>query len=103
MSRLLLDTTYLVYAERSGSDLDLAIDDEDDVAIAAVTVAELRAGALLATGKRRTARFGVVDDVGRALDIVNYDVEVAEAHAELLVAVRSRAERCGNAQIPENP
>lgn len=90
MSRVLLDTTYLVDAERSGSDLDQAIDDEDDVAIAAVTVAELRVGALMATGKRRTARFAFVDDVVRALDIVDYDVDVAEAHAELLVAVRSQ-------------
>jgi tRNA(fMet)-specific endonuclease VapC len=90
VSRVLLDTTYLVDAERSGSDLDQAIDDEDDVAIAAVTVAELRVGALMATGKRRTARFAFVDDVVRALDIVDYDVDVAEAHAELLVAVRSQ-------------
>jgi tRNA(fMet)-specific endonuclease VapC len=90
VSRVLLDTTYLVDAERSGLDLDQAIDDEDDVAIAAVTVAELRVGALLATGKRRTARFAFVDDVVRALDVVDYGVEVAEAHAELLVAVRSQ-------------
>jgi tRNA(fMet)-specific endonuclease VapC len=90
VSRVLLDTTYLVDAERSGSDLDQAIDDEDDVAIAAVTVAELRVGALMASGKRRTARFAFVDDVVRALDIVDYDVDVAEAHAELLVAVRSQ-------------
>lgn len=47
-------------------------------------------GALLATGKRRTARFAFVDDVVRALDVVGYGVEVAEAHAELLVAVRSQ-------------
>lgn len=90
MSRILLDTTYLVDAERSGADLDESIDDEDDVAIAAVTVAELRVGALLATGKRRVARFGFVDDVLRALDVVDYDVDVAEAHAKLLVAVRSQ-------------
>lgn len=90
MSRVLLDTTYLVDAERSGSDLDQSIDDEDDVAIAAVTVAELRVGALIATGKRRAARSAFVDDVVRALDIVGYDADVAEAHAELLVAVRSQ-------------
>lgn len=90
MSRILLDTTYLVDAERSGADLDESIDDEDDVAIAAVTVAELRVGALLATGQRRVARFSFVDDVVRGLDVVDYDVDVAEAHAELLVAVRSQ-------------
>ena len=39
MSLLLLDTTFLIDAERGGVDLDDAIDDADDVAIAAVTVA----------------------------------------------------------------
>jgi predicted nucleic acid-binding protein len=41
MSLLLLDTTFLVHAERGGPDLDEAMDDEDGVGIAAVTVAEL--------------------------------------------------------------
>lgn len=90
MSRILLDTTCLVDAERAGVDLDQVIDDDDDVAIAAVTVAELRVGALLATGKRKAARSSFVDDVVRSLDIVDYDVDVAEAHAELLVFVRSK-------------
>ncbi len=90
MSRVLLDTTYLVAAERCGLGLDQAIDDEDDVAIAAVTVAELRVGALRAAGKRRTARCAFVDDVVQALDVVDYGVEVAEAHAELLVAERAQ-------------
>ncbi len=90
MSRVLLDTSCLVDTERSGIDLDQAIDDEDDVAIAAITVAELRVGALLATGKRRAARFGFVEEVVRALDIVDYGVDVAEAHAALLAFVRSK-------------
>jgi tRNA(fMet)-specific endonuclease VapC len=89
VSRVLLDTTYLVDPEHSGSDVDQLIDDEDDVAIAAISVAELRVGALLATGKRRTARFVFADDVVLALDVVDHGVEVAEARAELLVAVRS--------------
>jgi len=90
VSRILLDTTYLIDAERSGDGLDETIDDEDDVAIAAVTIAELRVGALLASGKRREARLAYVDDVIHGIPIVNYDLEVAEAHAELLVAVRTQ-------------
>jgi tRNA(fMet)-specific endonuclease VapC len=54
MSLLLLDTTVLVDVERGGLDLDDAID--DDVAIAAVTVAELLVGVVLASGKCRKAR-----------------------------------------------
>ena len=53
MSRLLVDTTFLIDADRSGGDLDAVIDDDDDVAIAAVTVAELRVGALLARGRHK--------------------------------------------------
>ena len=44
LSRLLLDTTFLVDAERAGNDLDRMIRDEDDVAIAAISVAELSVG-----------------------------------------------------------
>lgn len=88
MSRLLLDTTYLVDAERSKSGLDEVIDDDDDVAIAAVTIAELRVGALLASGRRQASRRAYVDDVTHTFPVVAYDAQVAEAHARLLVAVR---------------
>ncbi|MHB8220539.1 MAG: PIN domain-containing protein [Acidimicrobiales bacterium] len=87
---MLLDTTYLIDAERSGEGLDEAIDDEDDVAIAAVTIAELRVGALLASGKRRKDRLAYVDDVIEAIPAIGYDLEVAAAHAQLLMAVRSQ-------------
>ncbi|MFP3901779.1 MAG: PIN domain-containing protein [Acidimicrobiia bacterium] len=88
MNRLLLDTTFLVDAERSGEELDRAFGDDDDVAIAAVTLAEIRVGALLARGRRRTARAAFVDDVAATVPIVGYDATVAEAHAVLLAAVR---------------
>lgn len=64
------------------------IDDEDDVAIAAVTIAELRVGALLGTRKKAAARTAFVDDVLAAIPVIAYDVVVAEAHARLLVEVR---------------
>jgi len=90
VNRLLFDTTFLVDAERTGNDLDDVIDDGDDVAIAAVTIAELRVGALLATGRRKSARSAYVDDVIATIPVLDYDVDVAEAHAELLVGVRSQ-------------
>lgn len=95
MSRLLFDTTFLIDAERSDEDLDDAIDDNDDVAIAAVTVAELRMGALLASRQHRAARAAYIDDVIDTIPILSYDVEVAEAHAELLVAVRQQGKPRG--------
>jgi tRNA(fMet)-specific endonuclease VapC len=85
---LLLDTTFLVDAEREGGDLDSAIADDDDVAIAAVTVAELLVGVNLAEGKRRTARQAFVDGVLEVVPALPYDIRVARHHAELLTAVR---------------
>ncbi len=88
MTRLLLDTTFLVDAERGAAALDDAIGDEDDAAIAAITVAELRVGVELASGRRRDARRGFVDRLVAALPVVSYDLAVAETHASLLVHVR---------------
>jgi tRNA(fMet)-specific endonuclease VapC len=95
VTRLLFDTTFLIDAERTGDDLDGIIDDDDDVAIAAVTIAELRVGALLANRKRRVARHAYVDDIIATIPVLNYDVDVAEAHAELLVEVRSQGKPRG--------
>ena len=88
MSLLLLDTTFLIEAERQGADLEDAIDDDADVAIAAVTVAELLVGVKLASGRRRAARQAYVDDIIASLPIIAYDFGVAVEHSELLTAVR---------------
>ena len=90
MSRLLLDTTFLIDTERTGGDLDGIIDDDDDVSIAGVTVAELRVGALLANRRNQTARADFVDDVIATIPVLDYDIDVAETHAQLLVEVRSQ-------------
>jgi tRNA(fMet)-specific endonuclease VapC len=64
------------------------IDDGDDVAVAAITVAELRVGVQLANGRRRERRERFVAAVLDAVSIEPYDLEVAEAHADLLAHVR---------------
>ena len=84
MTRLLFDTTFLIDAERSSDNLDAVLDDADDVAIAAVTIAELRVGALLASRGRKASRTAFVNDI-----------VVAEAHAKLLVAVRAQGKPRG--------
>jgi tRNA(fMet)-specific endonuclease VapC len=58
------------------------------VAIAAITVAELRVGVELSEGRNRTRRQAFVDDVVAAVSVLSYDLDVAAAHAELLIAVR---------------
>lgn len=64
------------------------VDDDDDVAIAAITVAELRVGVLLARGRRQAARQAFLEDVRDAIPVLDYDVKVALTHAELLVETR---------------
>lgn len=88
LSLLLLDTTFLVDAERAGAELDALIADNDDVAIAAVTLAELLVGVALARGKRRTRRRSFVDAILEAVPVLPYNGRVARAHATLLTAVR---------------
>jgi tRNA(fMet)-specific endonuclease VapC len=78
----------LVDAERGGDSLDSAINDGDDVAIAAITVAELRVGVRVARGRRREKRERFVAALLDAVSVEVYDLEVAEAHASLLAHVR---------------
>jgi tRNA(fMet)-specific endonuclease VapC len=80
---LLLDTTFLVDAERAGDSLDDVIADEDDVAVAAITIAELRVGVELAASAKRPSREQFVDAVIAAIPVV-------AVHAKLLAAVRRR-------------
>lgn len=60
------------------------------MAIAAISVAELRVGVELSEGRSRTRRQAFVDDVVAAIPVLSYDLDVAAAHAELLVAVRRK-------------
>jgi len=78
----------LVDAERGGDSLADVIDDGDDVAVAAITVAELKVGVQLAKGSRRDKRERFVAAILDAVSIEPYELDVAEAHAALLAHVR---------------
>lgn len=78
----------MVDAERGGDSLEQVVADGDDVAVAAITVAELRVGVQLAKGRRREKRAHFVEAVLNAVSIEPYDLNVAEAHADLLAHVR---------------
>lgn len=88
MTRLLLDTTFLIGAERTAGAVDGLIADDDDAAIAVITVAELRVGVHLTDDARRAGREAFVDLALEVLPVIDYDVDVAAAHAELLAHVR---------------
>ena len=88
MARLILDTTILVASERRAAVLDHLIADEDDVAVAAITAAELLVGVELADARRRSSRTAFVDELLSVLPIEDYDLATARAHARLLAATR---------------
>ena len=88
LDRLILDTTILVAAERTRSDLDRIVADEDDVVIATVTAAELLVGVELATPRRRKGRKAFVEALLELVPIESYDLIVAREHATLLAHAR---------------
>jgi len=78
----------LVTVERTASSLDAVIDDEDDVAIAAITAAELLVGVELAADEHKERRRDVVEAILSTIPIEPYDLDVARTHAALLAHVR---------------
>ena len=85
----------LVAAERgAAAPVDLVGDDED-VAIAAVTAAELLVGVELADAKRRPGRERFVTEVLDTVSIEPYDLSIARAHAALLAHTRREGKQRG--------
>jgi tRNA(fMet)-specific endonuclease VapC len=68
--------------------LDELVDDDDDVAMAAVTVAELLVGVELADRRRRKSRERYVTSLLAAIPVESYDTDVARSHAGLLAHTR---------------
>jgi tRNA(fMet)-specific endonuclease VapC len=88
VTALLLDTTFLIDVERGDADLDALVGDDDDLAMAAITVAELRVGVDMATASRREQRHEFVEAVVGAMPVLAYELRTAAAHTELLAASR---------------
>jgi tRNA(fMet)-specific endonuclease VapC len=88
VGRLILDTTILIAAERDEGDLEQAIGDDDDVAIAAITAAELLVGVELAGARRRARRAEFVEALLDTVVVEDYTLETAAAHAALLAFVK---------------
>lgn len=85
---MILDTTVLIASERGDWELDDIIQDDDDVAIAAITGAELLVGVELADSRHRARRAEFVEAVLSTFQIEEYDLRVVRAHARLLGHVR---------------
>lgn len=93
--RLILDTGVLVASERSRSGLSTLVDDEDDIVIAAITVAELRTGIEFAGKRHQRARTEFLLRVLETLPIESYGLATAEAHGRLLAFVHRSGTRRG--------
>lgn len=63
--------------------------------MAAVTIAELLVGVELSKGRSRAKRRRLVDKVSTTLPTIDYDLAVASAHAQLLVATRQQGKPRG--------
>jgi tRNA(fMet)-specific endonuclease VapC len=85
--RLILDTNMLIAYERGTIDR-LALD-EDDLAIASVTVAEYRVGIEMAdTAERAAGRARALTAITSAVNILDYTETTAAHHGRLLAHAR---------------
>lgn len=88
MERLIVDTGVLVALERSGAPVADAVPDDADLALAAVTAAELLVGVELADDERRSRRMASVEALLTGIPLIPYDLAVAREHARLLAHTR---------------
>jgi tRNA(fMet)-specific endonuclease VapC len=87
VTRILLDTSVLVQDERAGR-LVAELPRDADLAIAALTLAELGVGVELASPEHRPGRHAFLQEVRTRIPLVLYDADVAAVHARLLAEVR---------------
>ena len=88
MTLTLLDTSALISIERSRGLLDEVVLDDDEPALSAITVAELRVGVELGRGRNRKEREAFIGWIEQNVPTVPYDGEVAHAHAKLIAHCR---------------
>ncbi len=85
--RLILDTNVLIAYERGT--LDRAALDDDELAIAAMSVAEYRVGIELAdTPERAADRARALVAIVSAVDVLDYSEQTAAHHARLIAHAR---------------
>jgi tRNA(fMet)-specific endonuclease VapC len=89
VAALIVDTGVLVEVERGQRELDDVVADDDDTAIAAITLAELEVGVrLAATDAQGRLRRAFVNTVLGAVTVIAYDERATTHHADLLVHTR---------------
>ncbi|MDE3132780.1 MAG: PIN domain-containing protein [Acidobacteriota bacterium] len=85
--RLILDTSGLIAYERET--IRRAQFADDDVVVAAISIAEFRVGAEHAdTPERRDRRLDILADIRATVDVLDYTEATAVEHAKLLAFVQ---------------
>ncbi|WP_307834464.1 type II toxin-antitoxin system VapC family toxin [Paractinoplanes lichenicola] len=85
--RLILDTNVLIAYERGT--IDRSAFDHDELAVAAITIAEYRVGIELAdTAERAAARSRALAAIVSVIDVLAYTDTTAAHHARLIAHVR---------------
>ena len=93
--RLILDTGILIASEHDRTAFSEVISEDDDLVIAAISVAELRAGIELAGPAHRASRSEFLVRVLETLPVEPYDVATAGAHGRLLAHIHRSGKQCG--------
>jgi tRNA(fMet)-specific endonuclease VapC len=92
--RLILDTNVLIAYERGT--IDRAALDDDELAVAAVSIAEYRVGIELAdTPDRAADRARALVAIVSAVDVLDYTEGTAAHHARLIAHARRTGTPCG--------
>lgn len=87
--RLIVDTNVLVAIERGRRETLDVVEDDDEVAIAAVTLAELRTGIELAPEDAvADSRRASIDSIVGSIEVLDYTEVTASHHAALLAHTR---------------
>lgn len=88
MGRLILDTSVLIALERGNVTIEEIIGPDDEVSIAAVTIAEMVNGIDGGASSKQATRKRDFEQLLEAVTVQVYDETVARAHAELLIHSR---------------
>jgi tRNA(fMet)-specific endonuclease VapC len=88
VERLILDSGALIALERGHATNADVLPEDADVAISAVTAAELLVGVELAAEQNRESRATLVDGVIERVEIIAFDLAIARHHAWLLAHTR---------------
>lgn len=88
MERLIFDTSVLISLEREQVPNTSLAAPVDDVAIAAISAAEILEGVENSSGRRRAARERFIEGMLSSFQVLPYDLTVARTHAVLSAAAR---------------